>query len=515
LDLDIALTLGALVGVLLVLMLEWLAADVALLLALGGLMVAGVVPVDQALSGFASPTLLTLGALYVVAAALRRTGALELGSRALLGQTRRMWVVILRISAPVAVASAFLNNTPIVALGIPAIQSWAREHEVAPSKLLIPLSYASILGGTCTLMGTSTNLVAHGLLQERGRPGLGFFELAWVGVPAVVVGLAYLVAVAPHLLRSRSRPTPDARDAPEGEELPDEAADREAHRVAVREGSRLVGRTVSEANIFERFHAVVDEVRRNGRPVAGEVSDIRLRAGDTLVLDTGRGFRRAFAEAPEFVVTSEYQEDDERPRPSRRQWVEMGVSLAVLAGIVAVSAAGLAPIAVAAVLGAMGLVAGRVVSAARARDAVDWNVLVVIGAALGLGQAMQSSGTADRIADLIGQAGSVAGPWALLAALVVGTSVLTQLITNNGSVALLFPVALSVAERLSVEPRPLVIGLTVASSLAFITPLGYQTNLMVHAAGDYRFGDFARVGGPLQVLLLALSVILIPLLWPF
>lgn len=604
LDPQIAITLGVLAAVLVALVFELLSADVAMLGGLGVVVVAGVIPLDQALSGFANPTLVALGSLFVVSAALESTGALAAAARLLLGGTARLRVLLARMVVPVSIGSAFLNNTPIVAMGIPAIQTWAERHELSASKLLMPLSYAAIFGGMCTLMGTSTNLVVHGMLQERGLAGFDFFELAWVGVPCTIVGWLYLVFIGPWLTpdhetpsaRHARTPTEPAHEVVEvelvdhaevagrtiadagldklpglrinrierdgailapvvddavlcggdrlfyapanlaedrefdgedvglrlkvssAEELSDRTPPgRRKFTVVVRTGSRLAGQRLRDSNLLRGHEVTVDEVRRGGRSIDQPVGDIVLREGDTLVLDAAEDLRGVLNDAPEFHVTSSYSASEQAQAAhqasgdKRRMWF----TLAVLVGIVGLTAAGVFSIALSALLGALVLLVAGIISAPRAREAIDWQVLVVIGAALGLSEAMTASGAAELVGSAILEATRSLGPYGVLAGVIVGTSVLTELITNNGAVALFFPIAFSVGESMGIDPMPLIVGMTVAGSMSMATPLGYQTNLMVYSAGDYRFVDFPRAGIPLQLALMTVAVAVIPFFWSF
>ena len=597
------ITLGVLLGILVSLTLELFSVDFIMLVGLVLLVLVGAVELDVALTGFANATLLALGSLYVVAAGLRKAGALDAAASLLLGEERNLRSALARMSVAVTTSSAFLNNTPIVAMGIPAVRNWAREHGFSPSKLLIPLSYASILGGICTLIGTSTNLVTHGLLQSHGMEGLGFFELAAVGVPAAVMGFAYLVFVAPALLPDRENvqeaeekergpllelevgegspvagrtvedagleslpghslirlergeealgPVEAEEELTEGDVLSYERMDggaaekadaeegyaarsglelaarrgasaarrpaTEHHEVVVRENSRFIGKPLEELDLAERFGAMVSGVRRGGERVKKPLGEIVLRPGDVLVLETGRGFRHAFEEAPEFFITSEAGAAGEREQDVEREPEAPGIfgAGAILVLVVGLAAAGVTHIAVAATLGAFGMVALGYLTPGEAREAVDWSILVVIGAALGLGQAMEVSGAASWIGEGIVGSLAVYGPLALLIGVYVSTVVLTEVITNNGAAALLFPVALSVAQSQGLDPRPFMIGITIAASTSMLTPIGYQTNLMVYGAGNYRFTDFTRAGGALQFLVAVVAILLIPRVWGF
>lgn len=577
--------------------------DAVLLTALAIVVAAGIIGLEEALLGFGNTALLALGSLYVVAAALRDSGALDLAAGFILGDEKRsVRKILLRLCPSVSFYSALLNNTPIVAMGIPAIRSWGLKHRIPASKLLIPLSYAAILGGLCTLIGTSTNLITHGLLQSHGLPGFSFFELAWLGVPCAVVGLLYLVYVSPALTPARrdiryeeerkrellveleiadgapvagksvsevglqtlpgfylSRinrngreiaPVADDEELREGDHLlyaaeggiaarvpelasypglrlalqpprdinRDEKIDRELHQVVIKEGSRLVGATLEEAQLLERFGAAVTGVRRRGRRVDQPLGKFVLHPGDVLLLDTGRGFRGAHENTEEFFLTSEaggeapgVSEEKLEQRPGGK---DLYLSIGVLLGIVTLVTLGVMHIALAGILGVALLLAFNVIEAGEARKSVDWTVLIVIGAALGLGRAMEVSGTADLIGTWMVDLTVAYGPYAVVAGVVLTTAITTEIITNNGAVALMFPIVLSVAETQGFEARGLVIAVTLAASMSMLTPIGYQTNLMVYGPGNYRFTDFFKTGFPLQVTLWTVIVILTPLLWP-
>jgi len=577
--------------------------DAILLTALALLTISGVLSLEQAFQGFANTTLIALASLYVVAAAMRESGALDRASAFILGQeTKSIQRILLRLCPSVSVYSAFLNNTPVVAMGIPAIRSWAQKNDIIVSKLLMPLSFAAILGGLSTLIGTSTNLITHGLLQSHGFEGLSFFELAWVGVPCAVVGLIYLVFISPLLTPARrdirheeeqkrkllvefeitegadiigktvqevkledfsgfylsriNRKDRDIAPVPKEEKLhpgdhllyaaegaiaakvPDltgyhglevihqppknieteQQKDQELHQVVVKEGSRLVGATIVEAKLLERFGAAVTGVRRNGKRVDQPLGPFVLHSGDVLLLDTKRGFREAYEDTVDFFLTSaaggegpgvEIKTEERRPGGK-----DLYISVAVLVGIVTLVSFGMVHIALAGILGVAILLTFNVIKAGEARTSIDWTVLIVIGASIGLGKAMEVSGTAELIGSWMVDLTSAYGPRAVLAGVVIVTGLLTEVITNNGAVALMFPIALSIAGAEGVEARGLFIAITLVASMSLISPIGYQTNLMVYGPGNYRFTDFFKVGFPLQITLWTLVIILVPIFWP-
>ncbi|MGK7371136.1 MAG: SLC13 family permease, partial [Candidatus Halalkalibacterium sp. M3_1C_030] len=298
----------------------------------------------------------------------------------------------------------------------------------------------------------------------------------------------------------------------------DREKNRELHQVVVKEGSRLIGSTIEEGKLLDRFGAAVTGVRRKGKRIDQPLGDFVLHAGDVLLLDTGRGFRGAYEETPDFFLTSEAggegpgdKKDIKEHRPGG---MDLYVSVAVLLGVVASVAFGGMHIALAGILGVVVLLSFGIIEAGEARESVDWTVLIVIGAALGLGKAMEESGAAVIIASWLVEFTSAFGPRAVLAGVVITTVILTEIITNNGAVALMFPIVLSVAQVEGFEARGLFIAMTIAASMSLITPIGYQTNLMVYGPGNYKFTDFFKVGFPLQITLWAIVIILAPIIWP-
>ena len=565
---------------------EILSPDVLLFGALVVLLIAGVIDVDVGLAGFGNPAVATVAALFVVAGGLRATGALEVAARKVLGGTRSLRGALARLTVSTAAFSAFVSNTPIVAMAVPTVNSWAQRNRISPSKFLIPVSYASILGGMCTLIGTSTNLVSDGLLRDYGLAGFGFFELAAVGVPCAVVGIAYLVLVSPALLSDRvaiqtvgeevrkylaemvlSDPSPligktieeaglrhlpglflvrierstevispvgpgvrlfpgdiltfagivetikDLRAYPgltvTSAGRPAAArADWRLHEAVVSPGSPLVGSGVRDADFRARYNAAVIAVHRHGEQIRGRIGDIVLRPGDTLLIEAAPGFTRAYSNSTDFYLVSQVRES----APPRRDLAWRAIM--VLAGVVFVAAVGVLNIAVAALAGAIGMVLMGCVSLGEARRSVDWSVLLIIGSALGVAAAMESSGAADILALAVVGTASSFGAVGTLAGLFVAAMILTEVVSNTAAVAIMFPVAINGALTLGVDPRPFVVAVTIAASLSLSTPIGYQTNLIVYGPGGYRFSDFSKVGFPLQAVLAVLCVTLIPLIWP-
>lgn len=577
-----------------------LAPDAILLGSVVILTIAGVISPEEAFSGFSNTGMLTVGALFVVAAAMRETGALDAAGAWLLGRARTERGVLVRMAASLPVMSAFLNNTPIVAMFIPIVSNWCRKHNVAPSRLLLPLSYFCIVGGTCTLIGTSTNLVVNGLMNEISQANpqfeqslspMGFFELTSVGLPYAVVGTAYLLLIGPRLLPRREdliekltsaarnylvdmEVKPDCKlvgqtvqqaglrhlpglfliEAVHGdrvispvppnyilrssdiltftgvvntivdlEKIPglvpvaDEGYEIKSARrrgqilceAVVSKSCPCVGRTIRAADFRALYNAAVVAVHRGGERLAGKVGDMVLRPGDTLLLQAGPHFARANRNNSDFLLVTGV----EHSRPLRNE--KAVLSLLLLLVLIAVMISQVVPIVVAALLTAGFMVLTRCISISSARESVDWQTLITIASAFGLARAFQNAGLVDSIASYSVQVSSQLGASGVLAAIYLITSLFAATVGNNAAAALLFPFAVAIATEIGVNPRTMVMGVVFAASASFISPLSYQTNLMVYGPGGYRFSDFVKVGLPLSLLLMGCATVLVPIVWPF
>lgn len=583
-------TLLVLLLVLAVLATNRVPAEVAMMAAMVAVLVAGVITPEQALSGFANQGLMTVAVLYVVAAALRDTGAIYWVAHRLLGQPRSVVGSQVRLILPTSLLSAFLNNTTVVAMMIPAVQEWAQRLRLPASKLLLPLSYAAILGGTCTLIGTSTNLVVDGLMQQRGLPGFGIFDLAWVGLPLLAAGGAFLILMSRYLLPQREGMVEQVEQAreyhvemviPDGSPLhkktiqgaglrnlshgylteieregtlhtavgpemqlfagdtlafigaPDCARELQringlipAHGgadklsldnhqrclVEVVIGPEFPGlnRTVKESAFRTRYQAAILSISRAGRRLPGKVGEMVLRVGDTLLLETSDSFVEQYRYRRDFMLVSPLR--DSTPPDFRKA----PLATAILLSMVLLNVIGWCSILEAAFLAAGMLLITRCVTVNRARMNVSVNlpVLVVIGASFALGTAMQESGAAGWIVDLL-FSNRITSPWVALLTVYLITAVFTEFITNNAAAVLVFPVAIAVAEQLGVSPMPFIVAVMFAASASFITPIGYQTNLMVMGPGGYRFTDYLKIGAPMSLIAVMVTTTLIPLVWGF
>lgn len=581
-------------------------ADLILLGGVAGLLFFGVISPTDALHGFANPAVATVAVLYIVAAGLRETGAMTTITGVLLRRPKTIVGAQARLSIPVAVASALVNNTPIVAMFLPVLTTWAKRNNLSASRLFMPLSYAAILGGMCTLIGTSTNLVVAGLVQDHLSDAteefviqpIGMFTLTKVGFPAAIIGLLYILLFGRRLLRNRDQRIPINQDprqymtamrvdpgsaivgktieaaglrhlpglflarierendtifavppdqkllagdvlvfvgvidsvvdlqrmkgmTPVAEEEPIETPaitsgnaqalpPRYANKLieaVVSGASPLLGQSIREAGFRARYGAVVIGVHRNGQRIGGRLGDIRLRQGDTLLLEAPTDFAEGHKNSNDFHLVSEL------PGAAAPRHHLAPVAIAILAAMVVAITLMPQQVMTFALIAALLMILTRCCTGPQARASVDWQVLLVIGASFGLGRAMESTGLAAVIAGGLFQWAAPFGMWALLAVIFAITAVFTSVITNNAAAVLIFPIALEAARSGGHPLTPFVVVLAIAASAGFSTPLGYQTNLMVMGPGGYKPHDFLRFGGPLTILIGIVAVALAPLMY--
>ena len=575
------------------------AVETAMLTGLLAQILIGAVDPESALAGFAHPAVVAIGALFVVAAGLSETGTATAAANLLLGRPRSVRGAQLRLIVPVTLLSAFINNTPVVAMYLPIVRDWAKRIRVSPSKLLMPLSFSSILGGQLTLVGSASNLIVMGLyvkyLAEIGldtpSSQLQFWGPALLGLPLAGVGLAYLVAASPGLLPERQQladewesarrytvqmdvlpgssavgatiesaglrslpglflfeiergglviPAPGpATTLRAGDRLgftgvldsvvdlqrirglaptqhhqddeQDSRAGRELVEAVIPASSPLAGQTVRQARFRTVFSAAVIAVHRSGALIRRKVGDIELQHGDTLLLETTPGFAERYRNSGDFCLVSPVA-GFAQPRHDR-MWRALAVTGVLVAGVAFTAW----PPVVVCLCAALLMILSGCVGVSQAFEAVPLQVLVAVAAALGMGAALAQSGAATAVAATLLDLGQAFG-WGhrgMLLALVLSASAFAQVISKNGAAALAFPIAMATARELGLHPEPFAFSLIVGCGLSFLSPISYQTNLMVYGPGGYRFMDFPKVGLPLTILLAVLCVLLCPWIFPF
>ncbi|HSJ56126.1 MAG TPA: SLC13 family permease [Anaerolineae bacterium] len=587
---QIALTLGILVVAVVLFATELLRVDVIALLVLLALGLTGLVGAEELFSGFASPAVVTVWAVYIVSGALFRTGVADfLGERIVrvAGTSEPRLIAIIMLTC--GVMSAFMNNIGATAVLLPAVAGISRQAKVPLSKLLIPLSFSSLLGGNMTLIGTPPNVLAASLLTEAGLPSLGFFDFFPTGAIVFAAGIVYMVFVGRHLLPVR-QPVEEVQAAALREyvsevrvpaesklvgqtlaesglgaeydltvvaivrdeetpgavnpQMPLEAGDlllvegtldrlvrardalglvieaerkwelddldsEEVHVVeaTLAPRSRMEGRTLRGMHFRDRYGFTALAISRHGAVVTRRLRDARLQFGDALLLVGPRERLAELQEEGDFLVLEPLERDVRRRQKAPIAVGAMGLALAlvVLADF---------PIAMAMVIGAVVVVLGRSLTMDEAYQSIEWRSVFLIAGMLPLGMAMESTGTARFLAGLIVDVLGPLGPLAILAGIYLLAGLITEPMSNAAATVLMVPIAIDVALGLGANPQPFVLATVIGASTSFLTPVGHQANVLVLGPGGYRFFDYTRVGGPLNVVLMAVTLIALPLIWP-
>lgn len=570
-----------LVGMIVALVSRRVSPTVGVIGALAGLYLAGTLTTAQALSGFSNPAPFSIAGLYVVAGAVDRAGGLHAVTRRVLGTRNPVGhrSGLVRFSLAAGAMSSFLANTPVVAMLINPISSWAQRRGASPARYLIPLSYAAILGGMPTLIGTSTNLVASGIVAESGQDAYSLFEPARFGLPVALAGLVIILVLSSRVLPDRGQQTPTEIGRPftvamsvsaggPAEGLTVNAAGLrqlgKVYLVGVRRqadlitpvdpefvlrgddqltfagpvddvvalgqmpglellegkhvsaledgqhawfeaivggGSPAIGRTLKQVGFRRRYQAAVLAIHRSGQGLEQNLGETRIRLGDSLLLVADIDFGTRWGGRSDFLLVRRRREAPPSIGRNAR------ISLVVLAAVAAMPLLGM-PVVKAALIGALAMVVSGVVSPRQARDSVDLNVVIMISAAIGIGVAVETSGLAQRLSTLVIDASSAGGTWGAALGLVFVALLLTEVMTNTGAIAMMIPIAIQVANTLDADPRTFALGVTVAASASFLTPVGYQTNTMIYGPGRYRFTDYLRLGLPMTAMVLALVPIM-------
>lgn len=550
----------------------------------------GILTPSEIIQGFANEQILVIIMLLLLGDIYRKTAIIDQLFNRMFHNANTYTGFMWRMMVSVASLSAFLNNTPLVAIMMPYVHRWSKNHKINPSKLLIPLSYAAILGGCATLIGTSTNLIVNGLVVDQKilpeMQPLGLFEFAWVGVPMVVIGILYLLFFSDKLLPDKQDVVTEFTQQPReylvevqvGENSPFcnktiEAAQLrnleglylvEIHRenevisavsplevihngdilvfagntetiadmvnsnsglvptqvgmfsrknhtevreVVISHNATLINKTVREAYFRGKYDAAIIAVHRNGERISGKIGNVKLKAGDVLLLLTAEDFNERASDTRDFYNISKI-------RDFRK--MKTFESVLLIGGIITaitLSGLGFTSLFLALSVLLMVILLFKIVSPKDLPKSIDYNLALIIAMSLALGNAMTSTGVAEHIAQFVISVFKPLGDIGLLAGIYMITAILGAYITNKASVALIFPISLTMAVDLNYNPIPFVLVVSFASAANFITPIGYQTNLMVYGPGNYSFKDFARIGTPLTLIYMLVTIVMLWLVY--
>ena len=576
---------------------EFVPVDVTALIILGILLATGMLSIDDGLSGFSNPAVITIACLFIISFTIQKEGILEYvisGVTKLIEKNRIIGFIVYLFS--ISIASAIMNNTAIVAIFIPVTIRLANRFDISPSKVLIPLSYAAILGGTLTLIGTSTNLLVNSIFVEKGGyASIGMFEFTRFGLIYLAIGLIYIFTIIPKVIPSRiaaSNLTKNyhlgaylteikiSEDSPlvgntclsrsinknydvtvlnilrEGklittnirnrkiqqddtlfvrgslagflrmkelekvtlltdEKLTEKELEQEENILVegiLTDRSRLIGRSLKNINFRRRFGAFILAIRREGTILREKIAHLSLKAHDTLLIYGPMDSIQNLAKSNDFILIGEV---DVSLNKHRFWWM----SIVVLFIAVLLAALGIIPIVKGALLGVVILLAFGVIKPTEAYRAISWQVIILLAALIPLGHVIHSSGTAAWIGESLFNFMAIfpsdLQPFVMVSLIYLITTILTEVSSNAATAILMTPIALVVSAKLGLDPRPFIFSICFAASASFITPIGYQTNLMVYGPGGYKFTDYIKTGLPLALILWIIATIFIPIFWPF
>jgi di/tricarboxylate transporter len=571
---------------------EKLRVDLTAIVIMVLLILTGIISPSEGISGFSNVATITVASMFILSAALQKTGSVNfLGTISSKIFRFNFWVGLIGTMIFVGAASAFINNTPVVAVFIPIMLGVAADNQMSPSRLLMPISFASMFGGVCTLIGTSTNIIVSSVAVQHGLPALGMFEFTKMGLVFFAAGLVYMAVVGVRLIPLKKTETDLTKkyqmndyltdivllgnaksigkrvaDSPLIKELDIDILEvirngRRLHvpvsdivlmendllrvrcdikqlqklkermgikmksdcelndenfrcealsltEVVVAPNSRLEGKTIKSSYFRNVFHATALALRHRGQLFNTGFTDTILRAGDAILVETRKENYEALKNSNDFVIVSDIETQQYRKS-------KIIPALLVIAGVIVTASLGIIPIVVGAMIGAILLVLSGCITLEEAYDAIDWQVIFLLGGVLSLGIALEKTGAAMYLSNnLIYVLGDL-GPVAIVAALYLLTSILTELMSNNATAILLAPIAIAAANGIGVSPTPFLMAIAFAASASFMTPVGYQTNTMIYGVGQYRFSDFIKVGTPLNIMFWILATLFIPVFFPF
>jgi di/tricarboxylate transporter len=576
---------------------EKVSVDVVALIIMAILIVTGVLSPEQGVSGFSNSATITVACMFILSAALFKSGAvIGIGYKMAQLFQYNFWVAVFVMMVVVALISAFINNTPVVAIFIPILAGAAAKSNHSLAKMLMPLSYASMFGGVCTLIGTSTNILVSGIAAENGLEPFSMFEMSRLGIIFFITGVIYMMVIGIHLIPKRENGADLVQKFGMGDYLTEiillenapsvgksiinspliklldidilevsrkgtkyfmpsgnlvlEAGDilkvrcdlqkiktlKEREGIALKsdmkfmdkdlEGEEMVlveaviapnsefeGKTVKQISFRQKYGATVLAIRHRGEIMREKVANTVLRSGDTLLIEASK-VKLDFLRQLELHGRNTFLIVSEVGFPEFKKH-KMSLVVFTIAAIIVLASLNIMPIMVAALAGSIFLIVTGCIRMEEAYKAIDWKVIFLLAGAMSLGVALDVSGAAWLLSGFLISGLGAWGPIAIVSALYLITSLMTETMSNNASAVLLAPIAIAAAVTMEVDPRPLLMAITFAASSSFMTPIGYQTNTMIYGTGNYRFMDFVKVGAPLNLIFWIIATFMIPVLYPF
>jgi di/tricarboxylate transporter len=559
---------------------ELIRPGIAFMIATVVLLMTGIISPKEALSGFANEQLAVIIMLMVISNTMRKTNILDRGFEKFFKPDDSRRTFMTKMTGSIGVASAFLNNTPLVAMMLPYVYSWSDRKRIAASQFLIPLSYASILGGCITLIGTSTNLIVNGLAMEYGEPSMGIFDFAILGVPALIFGGIYLLIFSKGLLpnnrsvmeqstsreyfvethveskseligksvreaslrnmkglflveirRKKNNITPVPPDLrfergdklffagdpggvaeltrpglglslPQACQLPKESLARVVELVIAPQSS-LIGEKVKNTDFRNRFNGAIMGIHRGEERLKGKIGDIELRGGDVLLVLSGSGLVKRVETSQDFYILSQIKE------VHNLSWWKTATLFVGLLLSIFLAAADLVPLFISLVALITVCIQMKLLRTREIKEQADMNLIVIIALGLALGKAMINSGLADVLSTSGLNLLKPFGGFGLIAGIFIITNLLSAFMTSKAAVAIVLPVALTIAHDMALPVEPFILVVAFGGAANFITPIGYQTNLMVYTPGGYTFNDYLRFGLPLTLICLLICTLVL------